>query len=331
MKTKFRIVLAVGMLAAGILSCNLPWSEATSDAEFPPTPNDTMTALFARATVLTPDFSGEKEITLTPSAILISPTPGTPTERVEPTISPTITHTITPTLAESLTVTPPPTLTTDLIPNRPSGYFVASYLSSPPTIDGDWSDWGTLQYPARYVVFGLGNWMDKSDLEGSFRIGWDANNLYIAVKVNDDIYAQNATGQDIWKGDSIEILLDVDLYNDFYSTSLSADDYQLGISPGKPDTNGPKEAVLWFPSSISGSRPQVTIAAIGGSGTYRVEAAIPWSVFGVTPYANRHFGFALSISDNDNISQNGQDSMVSCISTRKLTNPTTWGELVLGN
>jgi hypothetical protein len=328
MKTKLQIVLVVGMIAAGVLSCNLPWDEPTSDAEFPPTPNETMTALFAQATVLTPDLSGEKDISPTPSAILISPTL---TDTLEATASLTPTLTITPTLEESLTFTPPPTLTGAPIPNRASGYFVASFLSSPPTIDGDWSDWGTIQYPAGFVVFGLGSWTDQSDLEGAFRIGWDATNLYIAVKVNDDIYVQNATDQDIWKGDSVEILLDVDLYNDFYSTSLGADDYQLGISPGKPDTNGTKEAFLWFPSSISGSRSQVTVAAIGGSGTYRVEASIPWSVFGVTPYAGRHFGFALSISDNDNISQNGQDSMASCISTRKLTNPTTWGELVLGN
>jgi len=32
---------------------------------------------------------------------------------------------------------------------------------------------------------------------------------------------------------------------------------------------------------------------------YLVEAAIPWSVLGVTPYGGLSMGFALSISDND--------------------------------
>ena len=76
---------------------------------------------------------------------------------------------------------------------------------------------------------------------------------------------------------------------------------------------------------------KITIAAVGGDELYRIEAAIPWSVFGVTPSVNSHFGFALSVSDNDDTGTNVQQSMASSASTRKLTDPTTWGELVLGN
>ncbi|MCK5614430.1 hypothetical protein KAR91_71860, partial [Candidatus Pacearchaeota archaeon] len=120
-------------------------------------------------------------------------------------------------------------------------------------------------------------------------------------------------------------------YNDFNSTSLGADDYQIGISPGKPNTSGTKEAYLWYPASSAGALPQIVIATVGGDGLYRVEAAIPWSVFGITPSVNKHFGFALSVSDNDDSGSNVQQTMVSSASTRKLTDPTTWGELVLGN
>jgi hypothetical protein len=61
-----------------------------------------------------------------------------------------------------------------------------------------------------------------------------------------------------------------------------------------------------------------------------VEAAIPWTDFGVVPYAGENLGFAFSASDNDDSTQNVQQSMVSSTPGKRLTNPTTWAELSLG-
>ncbi len=52
-------------------------------------------------------------------------------------------------------------------------------------------------------------------------------------------------------------------------------------------------------------------------------------IFGVTPGSGQFYGFAVSVSDNDNSSQNLQESMVSSVSTRRFLNPTTWGGLAL--
>jgi hypothetical protein len=60
-----------------------------------------------------------------------------------------------------------------------------------------------------------------------------------------------------------------------------------------------------------------------------VETAIPWSIFSVSPSHGQHFGFVLSISDNDNKNQNFQQSMVSYVPIRILDDPTTWGDLTL--
>ena len=130
-------------------------------------------------------------------------------------------------------------------------------------------------------------------------------------------------------GDSIEILLDTNLFGDFSDPSLSSDDYQLGISPGRGDIDDDPEAYLWYPRATAGSRDQVKIAAVEGPGVYRVEAAIPWSVFGVTPAEGLQIGFALSASDNDDTGEDVQQSMSSSVPNRVLTNPTTWGELIL--
>ncbi len=208
---------------------------------------------------------------------------------------------------------------------------MAKYLSTPPAIDGDWSEWKdiTTEYPANAVVYGNNNWTNDTDLASSFHIGWDDNNLYIAVKVRDDVYVQNATGADIYKGDGLELLLDTNLKEDFYYTQLSPDDFQLGISPGRPDPDGTKEAYLWFPSNIAGARTNVRIGSRLEAGLYRVEAAIPWNVFEITPAGGRHYGFSISVNDNDDANNNVQQSMVSNVSSRHLTDPTTWGDLLL--
>ena len=62
---------------------------------------------------------------------------------------------------------------------------------------------------------------------------------------------------------------------------------------------------------------------------YVIEAAVPWSVFGISPSVEKFYGFAFSISDNDVRDANVQQSMVSNLSLRILTDSTTWGNLVL--
>lgn len=315
MKHQKRIILVVMALAIAAVACNLPGQRATQTPS-EPTPNQTMTALFSIVTqqqaTLAPPVS-----TATPGQLVvatITTAPSVTSTTAIRTIAPLVTSTLAPT-AEV----------------RPAGKISAEFLSTAPKMDGVWDEWDTTAFPARFVVFGKDSRENAEDLEGSYRIGWDSSYLYLAVKVLDDNYVQNATGVDIFKGDSIELLFDADLNGDLTSTSLSGDDYQLVVSPGKPDTDDPKEAYLYYPSNVAGSRPQVKIAAIGGDGTYRVEIAIPWSNYGITPSSGQRYGFAVSISDNDNESANEQQSMVSNVAGRSLTDPTTWALLILTN
>jgi hypothetical protein len=273
----------------------------------------TMTALFA------------------PPGNIATPTLYAPLVTQLPTAIETSTQTATPEATDTPTPTETPTSTPSATwsPCYRSGEkFYANYFSSPPVIDGDWSEWSSTQYPATYVFYGTGAWANSDDLSASFQLGWDYQNLYVAAKVGDDRYVQNASGQDIYKGDSLEILLDTNLCGDYYHTDNSGDDYQLGISPGNPDVNGNREAFLWFPRSQAGSR-SAAISATQSGGLYRVEAAIPWSVFGVSPFSGMTYGFSFAVSDNDNTSENVQESMASAVVTRRLTDPTTWGTLIL--
>lgn len=212
----------------------------------------------------------------------------------------------------------------------PEGVLLATWKDSPPVIDGDLSEWGVLANSAEVVVYGASNWSGSSDLSATFSLGWDTTNLYLAVSVRDDVYSQTQYGESIFRGDSVELLLDVALQSDRQHPKLSADDYQIGLSAG--DLNGSKvagQAYLWFPIDRAGALSDAQIVGTATVDGYVLEAAVPWVFIGVTPARLAYYGFALSVSDNDLYGQASQQSMVSSAAGRMLNNPTTWGQLRL--
>jgi hypothetical protein len=291
------VMLLMGLLAA----CNFPFLKTEEPKSIFDQPAQTLTALFASYP------------TQTSGAVM--QTTQEPTSQAISTPTPPPQHTATASHLE-----------------RSAQHVTAKYLSKKPVLDGDWGDWkqSTIAYPAYYVVYGLQEWKDDSDLEGSFILGWDESFLYVGIKVKDDHYVQNSTGEMIFKGDSIELLIDTDLQGDFSTTSLNADDFQLGFSPGKGSTSGVREAYLWYPSDRRGSiSDQVDVVSTSTAGIYRMEIRIPWSVLQITPQTGMRLGFVFSVSDDDDPSNTIQQSMVSNIAGRVFTNPTTWGELIL--
>jgi hypothetical protein len=309
-KIKARITLAV---AAGLLvllaSCNFPGSPAPTPFVFT-TPDRTLTAIYEPLLTLTPE--PVQAHTATPEIALPSPFPTTESS---------------PTLEASST--PPSTPTRTPPPLRSGASIEAVYLDNPPTLDGILSEWNLPAYPVRNMVYGASARSGDDDLSATVMVGWDSTYLYLGARTNDDRYVQEARGVNLFKGDSLEVLLDADLAGDFNVSSLNADDYQLGISPGSPYPGESPEAYLWYPSSRQGGRPEVRIAARAWEGGYDVEAAVPWSLFGVTPVSGAAYGFAFSVSDNDQVGEQVQESMVSTVSTRRLADPTTWGSLLL--
>ncbi|HAF62653.1 MAG TPA: hypothetical protein DCK95_10060 [Anaerolineaceae bacterium] len=296
-------LIAVFTMLFLLVSCNFPISQQAEPTSLFNQPAQTLTALFASYPTQTP---GESQQVL-PSATT-APDSSTP---------------VSPTLEETSTIQQM---------ERSAQHVMAKYLSKKPVMDGDWGDWkqNTIAYPAYYIVYGLKDWDDDSDLEASFILGWDESFLYVGVKVKDEEYVQNASGELLFKGDSVELLIDTDLQGDFSSTSLNGDDFQLGFSPGKGTTSGKREAYLWFPAERQGSiSDQVDVVSISTLGLYRVEIRIPWSVLQITPHEGMRLGFVFSVSDNDDATAIVQQSLVSNIASRKLTDPTTWGELIL--
>jgi hypothetical protein len=286
---------------------------------FPGGPNLTLTALFK--SLVTPE-PGEE----TPAAPVASP-PAEATQAPTAPAAPTDAPTQAPTAEATAVPSPAPTLTS--APARSGPIARAVFLSIPPTIDGSLSDLGGEIYLINTVVYGKDSHMSNVDASGRFLVSWDSQYLYVGVEVMDDVFVQNATGNQIYKGDCIELLFDAFLGADFQSSELSDDDYQLGLTPGRGQIGVNKENWLWYPRGKSGALQNVTWAAQSTSSGYVLEAAVPWSVFEVSPSAGQRFGFSVSISDNDDTANDVQQTMVSFAPNRRLTDPTSWATLEL--
>jgi hypothetical protein len=301
--TRRIVLLMLVALTAATLACEVPGT--TSPTPFAlPTPNLTLTAIFAPTD---------------------TPTEAPPTEAAPPTLAiPTFT-------ATSTVATTPggPTATVNPAAGRPNGTPMnAVNLTVAPAIDGNLSDWTGVSYGVAACTYGCNLRSGDSDLSGTVFLGYDSTNLYVALQVRDDKYVQVTSGRNMYKGDDVEIQFDANLITDFTSTSLSSDDYQIGLSAGNFGTVAPN-AYRWYPRSLEGTLSAVVVKAKQVADGYTLEAKIPWTVFGMTPVSGAKYGFAVSISDDDQTDTAVQQSMVSSAATRKLLNPTTWGTLIL--
>ncbi|MCJ7825497.1 MAG: hypothetical protein MUP44_11395 [Anaerolineales bacterium] len=298
--------LALSTVLLLLVGCTLPGVSAPTPFTFP-TPNLTHTSIFAELPTSTPIPP-----TLPPLILTTTATPSGSTPIAHPAV--TTTPNLTP-------------ISTNIRLN--GSPVTAIYLSTAPVIDGVLNEWSSTAYRAEETVPSAGsNWTGTSDLSATYYIGWDANALYIGVSRTDDTIVQISTGYNMYKGDDVEIHLDADLPNDYSAVTMSADDYQLGLSAGNFGTLN-EEAYLWFPRSLQTALSTVEMKARRTSEGYDLEAKIPWSLFGITPVEGDHYGFALSLSDNDLPGVAAWQSMVSSVSTRRVVNPTTWGTLIL--
>ena len=319
MKHSIKLLIVALLIAFTATSCNLPFPfQAPAENPAQVTPNMTLTALF--------DTSHNIPATITPGGVNPTDIPALPTVGMA-------TNTPWPTLTSVPVVVATPVPATHDPMIRPGGSFVAKYVTTAPVLDGTYEEWidKTEKYKLPYRVYGASKWKDQADLEGAFGAVWDNTYLYISVKVTDDSYNQRKSGEMLYKGDSVEILIDANLYGDYYVQNLGGDDFQIGLSAGNPAASINPEAYIWYPSAKKGTSTAIKMSSVfeTSSNIYRVEAAIPWSLLGITPKDGLHIGFAVSISDNDSTTSDGQDTMISTTAYRNFLNPTTWGELIL--
>ena len=243
---------------------------------------------------------------------------------------PTVEVIASPTQAVAPTATLP-TQTTE--PPPATGDLEAGRLSAAPVIDGALDEWASLTpYESSHLVYQDSGWDGSNDLTAAWRLAWDAANLYIGVAVTDNIHVQTQTGNQLFRGDSVDMQFDTDRNGDF-GPGLSPDDFQITFSPG--DFNGLPPAAFRFQGTADGrildapGGHHVNVQAQQTSTGYTLEAAIPWSDLNISPAEGLVIGLALNASDNDNPGSAVQEIMKSHVSTRTLTDPSSWGTLAL--
>lgn len=339
MSNKSAILLCVVVLILVGLSCTTITGEgqATATVTVPAfaaldgTPNLTMTAIFAPAldlpateTTMPPADGGATATSILDDLL------ATATETQKPTVSGTNTLIPVPTqTALALTFESPDSFSSTT--QRPGASLDASFQAVSPEIDGDPGDWLATWYLVDTVVFGAGYRESSRDISADLKLGWTEEYLLLGVVVRDTKFVQNAKAAQLWLGDSLELLLDMDLSGDYSSDKLDEDDYHIGISPGQLDLKkgNPAEGYIWEPKSKTGGLEDVIIAGRLTKDGYLMEVAIPWLAFDVVPVANQHFGFLFSVSDNDSVVDEKQQTVVSFAPDRVIFDPTTWKDLVL--
>lgn len=76
-------------------------------------------------------------------------------------------------------------------------------------IDGDLSDWqDAFPFHLRSKSQHASGYRDPANLEATAYAQWDADGLYFAVSVQDDIHKQSENTSNMWKNDSVQVSLD---------------------------------------------------------------------------------------------------------------------------
>lgn len=168
-----------------------------------------------------------------------------------------------------------------------SNNLVIAAASSAPVIDGtEEAIWTSVT--SRNLNNKLYGPEPTSYLQGSgyFKTLWDANYLYVLVRVYDNVLINDSPEN--WQDDAVEVFIDG---NNSKTAPRDANDlqYVFGYGDATP--------VEYHQSN------RLTGVSFGRTNTadgYITEIRIPWTTIGTTPIANNAIGLEIHIADDDN-------------------------------
>jgi len=179
----------------------------------------------------------------------------------------------------------------------------------PPAVDGQLEEWadvpGVMLLNRReQATWGSARWKSASDLSAKVWIAWRQDMLYLAADVTDDTLRQTLRGAGIWKGDCIQLFLDLAPDEEPGRTHLGKGQFQIVFSPGNFQRTGdsladcPPEAYCVKPAGLA--LKGAVVAAQKTARGYTLEAAIPWSLLGVArPAAGLPVNIEVAVFDTD--------------------------------
>ncbi len=213
-------------------------------------------------------------------------------------------------------------------------------LRHPVTIDGDLSDWASLpvvalrgpqdviRSPQYYTPAFSAQW----------RFAWDAQALYLAAEVKDDVFFQNYTGGDIWRGDCLQLAFNLD--PQIPDTAPNAGDRRTSELTVALTRNGPEayRQLAFAPDrlALGPLSPEQIHLAIRreGDGNLIYEMAIPWTSLGAAGgtawKAGDRIGLAATVNELRSADQSDPCALGLFGGIAADKDPDKFGTLVLG-
>lgn len=185
---------------------------------------------------------------------------------------------------------------------NPNDKVVVKKLNKKINIDCDLSEWNgsnaseiiLTSKDNRNVEMTVGHVKSDSDVSGTFYLGHDGQNLYIAGKIKDDNIITTQPKDKIYRDDCVEIFFDTN--KDGFYFDKNKHDYQLGIMPA----NIGIPSQMWAWGYVQKEPEDITYATKLTRDGYILEVKIPFeAVNGFGPGKNKSVGFSISIHDKD--------------------------------
>ena len=181
-----------------------------------------------------------------------------------------------------------------------------------PVIDGEvddiWADASTQNFVPL---------ADPADGSGTWKVLYDADNLYVIVDVTDDSLHNDSAGS--WQDDSVEIYFDGG--NTKVNTPLSGDDHQYTFGWTTDEIQG---------TNITGATEGMEQAQVTTDAGWRIEVKMPWmSIWGVVPQAGDLIGIDVYYNDDDDGGDSREGKMLSFSAIEGWNDASQWGTAVL--
>jgi hypothetical protein len=182
------------------------------------------------------------------------------------------------------------------------------YKPDPPvSMDGILNEWAKVPVyqlnREEQVIYGKDKWGSTNDLSAKVWLAWREECLYIAADVRDDVHCQTDRGRDLYKGDHVELYLDVTPDVDSGRDPFGDGQWIIAFNPGNFQHTGDLlqdiKAEAWIYHPTGRSATKIMVVAQRTETGYAIEASVPWPLLGVKPEIGTGLTLEVAVSDCD--------------------------------
>ena len=186
------------------------------------------------------------------------------------------------------------------------------YAIQPPVLDGEYDGIWSAASTQSFVPLA-----DPANASGTWKVLYDAQNLYVMVDMSDDILMNDSDSS--WQDDSVEIYFDGG--NTKLNTPLSGDDHQYTFGWTTDDIQG---------TNITGYTEGIEHAQVTTDTGWRIEVKMPWlSIWGVVPQDGDLVGIDCYYNDDDDGGDSRENKLLSFSAIEGWNDASQWGTAVL--